>query len=107
MRYIKTFELFSGSIGDTIKRKFDEPTEPNLPFKRKLTQEENNKMLVHFKKVFWTDVDSDNKIIILENKNDKKGIYYLTVDDINKLSYFNGLQPVSMGAKKRIGSGIF
>lgn len=70
--------------GESVKKSFGEFTKPAEPFKRELTQEENNKMYKHFSNHSWSSIDANGNII-LGGGEDSAGMYYITEDDLNDL----------------------
>lgn len=97
MKHIKIFENFSSPIqrkqienaANSILKTFDEMTELEEPIKRKLTEDEKNKLHKYFCNYSWsTNVDNQNRIIFgggMYHKGKPKGIYYINVDDLQKL----------------------
>jgi hypothetical protein len=86
MKIIKLYEEFNISrFGDLQKKRFDKPTAPEEPFKRKLTDEETKKMFKYFPTHSWcSSIDNQNRII-LTGGEDKEGMFYITEDDLKKL----------------------
>lgn len=70
--------------GDKFKKSFKTPTEPELPFKRKLTADETKKMNKYFPTHSFSSVDAKGRII-LGGGMEKKGKYYITENDLKKL----------------------
>ena len=87
MKHIKLFneEFRNSSDGDSIKKRFSEPTHPEMPFQRKLTSDEQKKMYKHFSNHSWSDVDNKGRII-LGGGEEARGLFYINVEDLDKLS---------------------
>jgi hypothetical protein len=87
MKYIKLFnESFKNSTyGDSIKKRFREPTYPEKPFQRDLTSDEKSKMRKHFSNHSWSQVDNKGRII-LGGGEEARGLFYINVEDLGKLS---------------------
>lgn len=87
MKYLRKFESHGTEIGDIVVRKFDTLTEPELPIKRRLTDEESDKMFKHFSNHSWSNVDNKGRII-LGGGEGSGGMYYITEDDLRCIDRF-------------------
>ena len=86
MKHLKLFELFRNTTeADEIRKEFPKWTLPNGR-KRKLTEEENEKMYRHFQGHSWHNFIDNNGFIILGGGDDEPGgKYYITEDDLKNL----------------------
>jgi hypothetical protein len=92
MRHIKLFENFNTPIqkvkiesaANSIKNKFDVRTSPEKPIRRKLTDEEKNKMNKYFFNYSWSNVDNLGRVILGGGEADG-GMYYINIDDLSNL----------------------
>jgi len=64
-----------------IMRRFDDWTEPVLPFKRGFTEEEHKTMLRFYKDFGWSDIDAEGKIV-LNGGEEASGLRYITEEDL-------------------------
>ncbi len=71
-------------LGNNLRKSFSVFTEPILPFKRKLSEDETQKMYRHFADHSWSHVDATGKII-LGGGEDSAGMYYINENDLTHL----------------------
>ena len=67
-----------------LVKKFDTPTYPVEPFKRKFTEEETKAMHKHFPMYSWSKIDAEGKIV-LGGGEEARGKVYITEEDLKKL----------------------
>jgi len=76
--------LVNSSIGNSLRKEFNQITEPKLPFKRKLTAEELKILYLHFGGHSWSHIDADG-LIVLGGGEYSAGKFYITEEDLNSL----------------------
>jgi hypothetical protein len=82
MKKLKTFESFSNQ---NLVKEYGKVTQPSKPYKRELTEEENEIMDKNFPEYSWSSYIDSNGHIVLGNGMDHGGYYYITEDDLNSL----------------------
>lgn len=77
--------LKNSELGESLVKSFGKITSPILPLKRKLTYEEICLLNKHLCIYSWSNVDN-NGHILLGNGKDEEAMFYITEDDLKKLS---------------------
>ena len=86
MKHVKIFENFRNTkFGEELIKSFDTWTQPEEPFKRKLTSDENELMLRHFQNHSWSSYIDAKGRIILGGGEEEGGRFYITENDLKKL----------------------
>lgn len=86
MKHLNKFESFRNSTtGESLRKKFDKPTAPERPFRRKLTKEESKKMYKHFQNHSWSNYIDNKGRIILGGGEEESGMFYINEEDLDKL----------------------
>lgn len=85
MKHIKPLkEFFFFNQPELLKKKFNSPTSPSLPFKRDLTDDESEIMLKAFPTHSFSNIDSEGRILLGGGMGDE-ALFYITEDDLEEL----------------------
>lgn len=86
MKYLKLFEGFLLESTEAMKlvKTFDKPMMPKEPYKRDLTKEENDAMMMHYPMYSWSQIDANGNIV-LGGGTEGRGKFYITEEDLKKV----------------------